>query len=235
MAFRKIDAPSIKELFLSQMEEMILSGELKPGDKLPPERELADTMGISKTVVHEGIRELSRRGFLDVLSRKGVHVADYTRTGNLDTLFAMIRYRGGMPDRKILISLLDTRLYLECPALRILCERQEPADLAKLSEILDAVRKALDLDITDFASALFLYRRTIVTLTGNCISPLVMNAFFQSSITAWTDCCEYIGRERLLEILSETSDCIRQGNADRAVELFTGCIEQFKAHLNDAY
>lgn len=54
MAFRKIDAPSIKELFLSQMEEMILSGELKPGDKLPPERELADTMGISKTVVHEG-------------------------------------------------------------------------------------------------------------------------------------------------------------------------------------
>lgn len=61
MAFRKIDAPSIKELFLSQMEEMILSGELKPGDKLPPERELADTMGISKTVVHEGIRELSRR------------------------------------------------------------------------------------------------------------------------------------------------------------------------------
>lgn len=177
MAFRKIDAPSIKELFLSQMEEMILSGELKPGDKLPPERELADTMGISKTVVHEGIRELSRRGFLDVLSRKGVHVADYTRTGNLDTLFAMIRYRGGMPDRKILISLLDTRLYLECPALRILCERQDPADLAKLSEILDAVRKALDLDITDFASALFLYRRTIVTLTGNCISPLVMNAF----------------------------------------------------------
>ena len=235
MAFRKIDAPSIKELFLSQMEEMILSGELKPGDKLPPERELADTMGISKTVVHEGIRELSRRGFLDVLSRKGVHVADYTRTGNLDTLFAMIRYRGGMPDRKILISLLDTRLYLECPALRSLCERQDPADLAKLSEILDAVRKALDLDITDFASALFLYRRTIVTLTGNCISPLVMNAFFQSSITAWTDCCEYIGRERLLEILSETSDCIRQGNADRAVELFTGCIEQFKAHLNDAY
>lgn len=127
MAFRKIDAPSIKELFLSQMEEMILSGELKPGDKLPPERELADTMGISKTVVHEGIRELSRRGFLDVLSRKGVHVADYTSTGNLDTLFAMIRYRGGMPDRKILISLLDTRLYLECPALRILCERQDPA------------------------------------------------------------------------------------------------------------
>lgn len=49
MSFKKIDAPSIKELFLSQIEEMILSGELKPGDRLPTERELADTMGISKT------------------------------------------------------------------------------------------------------------------------------------------------------------------------------------------
>lgn len=56
MAFKRITAPSIKELFLSQIEEMILSGELKPGDRLPTERELADTMGISKTIIHEGIR-----------------------------------------------------------------------------------------------------------------------------------------------------------------------------------
>lgn len=58
MNFKKIDAPSIKELFLTQIEEMILPGELKPNDKLPPERELADTMGVSKTIVHEGIKEL---------------------------------------------------------------------------------------------------------------------------------------------------------------------------------
>ena len=44
MTFKKIDAPSIKELFLAQLEEMILSGELKPNDRLPTERELADTM-----------------------------------------------------------------------------------------------------------------------------------------------------------------------------------------------
>lgn len=231
MTFKKIDAPSMKELFLTQMEELILSGELRPGDKLPSERELADTMGISKTLVHEGIRDLSRRGFLDVASRKGVYIADYTSTGNLDTLFAMIRYRGGMPDRRLLISLLDTRLYLECPALRILCGRRNPADADKLSELLGAVRKAKGQDIETFASALFLYRRTVVTLTGNCISPLIMNAFFQSSITAWVDYCEYIGPARILEILSETTDCIRRGDADRAVELFTGCVERFKTHL----
>ena len=75
MKFKAINTLSIKELFISQIEEMILSGELKPGDKLPTERELADEMNISKTIVHDGIRELARIGFLDVISRKGIYVA----------------------------------------------------------------------------------------------------------------------------------------------------------------
>ena len=44
MDFRPIVAPSIRELFIQQLEGAILSGQLKPGDRLPTERELADTM-----------------------------------------------------------------------------------------------------------------------------------------------------------------------------------------------
>ena len=62
MAFREIVAPTVKELFIQQLEGMILSGELRPGDRLPTERELEDEMKISKTVVHEGLRELHRLG-----------------------------------------------------------------------------------------------------------------------------------------------------------------------------
>ena len=69
MEFREIVAPSIKELFVQQLEGMILSGQLQPGEKLPTERELADEMKISKTVVHEGLRELHRLGFLNIASR----------------------------------------------------------------------------------------------------------------------------------------------------------------------
>ena len=95
MKFGEIIAPSIKELFIQKIEGMILSGALKPGERLPTERELADEMNISKTIVHEGIRELSRLGFLDVVSRKGVTVADYAQNGNLDTLMAIMKYNGG--------------------------------------------------------------------------------------------------------------------------------------------
>ena len=233
MKFKEINALSIKELFISQIEEMILSGELKPGDRLPSERELADQINISKTIVHDGIRELSRIGFLDVVSRKGVYVADYTNTGNLDTLFAIIRYRGGMPDKKMINSLLDCRLYLECPALEILAKNHTEDDIAQLKKLQEDLEEALTADISTFATALFIYRRTIVVLSGNCISPLVMNAFYTASISAWTDYCEFIEREKVCEILKETTACIEDGSGEKAVKLFQECIKKYRAHFEE--
>lgn len=126
MDFRPIVAPSIRELFIQQLEGAILSGQLKPGDRLPTERELADTMHISKTVVHEGLRELHRLGFLDIASRRGVTVADYAQTGSLETLTAIMDYHGGLPDEKTARSILRLRYYLEAPALRDLAASHTP-------------------------------------------------------------------------------------------------------------
>lgn len=231
MRFKKIDAPSIKELFLTQIEEMILSGELKPGDALPTERELADLMGVSKTIVHEGVRELTRMGFLNVTPRRGVRVADYASTGNLDTLLAIIRFKGGMPDKKMLMDLLDVRLYLECPALETLARRHNPDDIRRLEELQEEVRKAIPADSETFASALFSYRKTVAALSGNCISPLVMNAFFSGSITAWADYCESIGREDTYRVLTRTTEYLRAGDAEGAVRIFTACIRRYKQQL----
>ena len=132
MPFQQISAPSLRELFVQQLEGLILSGELRPGDRLPTERELADEMKISKTVVHEGLRELHQLGFLQVESRKGVTVADYAQTGSLETLMAIMDYHGGLPDKKTASSILDLRYYLEAPALRQLAARHTPGDLAAL-------------------------------------------------------------------------------------------------------
>ena len=231
MGFKKIDAPSIKELFLTQLEEMILSGELRPGDQLPSERELADTMGISKTIVHEGIRELARIGFLDVTARKGVSVADYASTGNLDTLLAIIRFRGGMPDKKMLIDLLDVRIWLECPAIERLARRRTPQDIEALERLQRQVEEALPASPETFATALFAYRKAVAALSGNCIAPMIMNAFFTGSITAWSDYCEFTGRKQTCEALACTTEAIRAGDTAEAVRVFTESIEKYKAHL----
>ena len=60
--FKKLTAPTLKELFVQELEGLILSGELKIGQKLPPERELAQKMQISRSVVNDGVAEMARRG-----------------------------------------------------------------------------------------------------------------------------------------------------------------------------
>ena len=70
MEFQKISSPSLRELFVEQVQHMILSGKLKIGEKLPPERQLAQEMQVSRAVVNGGITDLERMGFLVVKPRR---------------------------------------------------------------------------------------------------------------------------------------------------------------------
>ena len=107
--FEAIVAPTITEIFEQQIQGMILSGRLKTGEKLPTERELADSMRVSKSIVHLGIKNLERQGFLKIVPRHGVYVADFSETGNVDTLLALLKYNGGRLDRETVESLLQVR------------------------------------------------------------------------------------------------------------------------------
>ena len=76
MGFNKIVAVSMTELFVQQIENMILSGELAIGEQLPPARELSVKMGVSRTVISAGLVELEKLGFVEIRTRQGVFVCD---------------------------------------------------------------------------------------------------------------------------------------------------------------
>ncbi len=76
MGFHKITALSMTDLFVEQIENMILSGELAVGEQLPPARELSLKMGVSRTVISAGLVELEKLGFVKIKPRKGVFVCD---------------------------------------------------------------------------------------------------------------------------------------------------------------
>ena len=109
MEFEQLYAPSLKELFVQQLQDMILSGDLPMGTRLPPERELCQKMRVSRAVVNSGIAELSRLGFLEVRPRQGTYVADYRRNGNMDTLMAIMRYNGGVLGKDEIRSILEEK------------------------------------------------------------------------------------------------------------------------------
>lgn len=220
----------MKQLFIDRMSDFILSGELKPGEKLPSERELADEMKISKTVVHEGIRELARCGFLDVVTRKGVTVADYANTGNIDTLIAIMNRNARHLDIRTAASLLDLRCYLECPALEALGDSHTEKDIAALEACeKNASDYAQDSgDNGQFAEALYQYHRTVMRLSGNTITPLILNALTPAVLPFWMDYEQLEGTAAALKRLSEFTAYIRNYEGKKAADLLRSGIETYK-------
>ncbi|MBR6395397.1 MAG: winged helix-turn-helix transcriptional regulator, partial [Lachnospiraceae bacterium] len=94
MRFEKIKAPSQKEMFVKKIQEMILSGDLPAGTYLPPERDLSEQMGVSRTVVTTGIAILESQGFIKVIPRQGNVVEDIRMNGTVETLNAMLKLKG---------------------------------------------------------------------------------------------------------------------------------------------
>ena len=123
MEFSKISSPSLRDLFVEQLEHLILSGKLKIGEKLPPERQLAEMMQVSRAVVNGGLGELERKGFLVVKPRIGTFVADYRRKGTLDTLMAIMKYNGGRLRNEEIRSILEVRIALDTLAAQLCIDR----------------------------------------------------------------------------------------------------------------
>ena len=76
MPFRKIEAEKLSHSVVQQVELLILRGILRPGERLPSERELSERLGVSRPSLREAISELQDRGLLAARPNSGVFVAD---------------------------------------------------------------------------------------------------------------------------------------------------------------
>ena len=122
MVFHKIRSLSMTELFVREIKRMILMGELKIGDRLPPERELAQKMGLKLTVVNSGIAQLQQMGFLKAAPRQAVYVEDYLTNGNIRTMMEMIDFTDHVIDEDLLELMIHIRATLEQFIFRKACE-----------------------------------------------------------------------------------------------------------------
>jgi len=76
MPFQRIDAEKLSQSVVRQVEQLILRGILRPGERLPSERELSERLGVSRPSLREAIAELQDRGLLATRAGAGIYVAD---------------------------------------------------------------------------------------------------------------------------------------------------------------
>ncbi|MEM1273848.1 MAG: FCD domain-containing protein [Pseudomonadota bacterium] len=76
MPFQRIEAEKLSQSVVQQIELLILRGVLRPGDRLPSERELSDRFGVSRPSLREAVADLTNRGLLTTRAGAGIFVAD---------------------------------------------------------------------------------------------------------------------------------------------------------------
>ena len=193
MEFDRLYAPSLKELFINQLQDRILSGDLPMGTRLPPERELCAQMHVSRAVVNAGITELARQGFLEVRPRQGTYVADYRRTGNMDTLLAIMRYNGGVLGRDEIRSILEVRWGLEQMAIARAIDYASDEDLKALEKYVNALGAMPLPSPAQAAEIAFRFHHEMTLCGGNSILPLIYSSFKVPCTALWIRFCRKFG------------------------------------------
>lgn len=215
MEFEKLISPSLKELFISNIEAKILSGELPVGQQLPPERQLAQSMGVSRAVVNSGIVELENRGFLDVRPRVGTFVADYRRAGTMETLKSIMTYNRGRLRNEEIRSILEVRDALDKLAVADIIPHVTELDNMLLLEKVEAIRQARD--NRQAAEAAFAFQHELAMLSGNTLLPLIFRSFYSSVLVLWERFCALHGIDTLYQTSCRLCGHIRDKDIPGAV------------------
>jgi GntR family transcriptional repressor for pyruvate dehydrogenase complex len=87
--YKIVRSSRLYEQIVQQVEESIQKGQLKPGDQLPPERELAEQFGVSRTAVREAVKALREKGLVEAYPGRGTFITDgtsYTIRQSLDRM-----------------------------------------------------------------------------------------------------------------------------------------------------
>jgi GntR family transcriptional repressor for pyruvate dehydrogenase complex len=131
--FREISIEKPVDVIIRQIKELLISGALKPGDKLPPERRLSEQLGVGRTHVREAIRKLEFYGILRTRPQSGTFVASIG-IGALENLIADVL----KIDSPSFVSLVETRVLLEVACVELACARRTDEDIENLKASLES-------------------------------------------------------------------------------------------------
>jgi GntR family transcriptional regulator, transcriptional repressor for pyruvate dehydrogenase complex len=172
--FKTIDAERRGTTFeevVSQLREMIHSGELRPGDRLPPERDLAKLLGVSRPTLRAGISSLAAVGVLQPRRGAGTFVVEAEGPPELDS--SPLRLMASL-QRFAPAEMFEARRSLEMAIAGLAAERATGDQLASMSEELTGMFASLD-EPEQFLVHDMRFHQTVAAASGNRILTALMN------------------------------------------------------------
>lgn len=136
--YKIVRTSRLYEQIVQQIEESILKGDLKPGDQLPAERELAQRFGVSRTAVREAVKALREKGLVEAYSGRGTFITDGTSQAVRQSLDLMVKI--GQPEGSTYLA--EVRAILEPGIAALAAIRSQESDLAIMREAVAVMDRA---------------------------------------------------------------------------------------------
>src|SRR5215470_16840619 len=138
LMYRAVRTSRLYEQIVEQVEASILKGQLKPGDQLPAERDLAQRFGVSRTAVREAVKALREKGLVEAYSGRGTFVTDGTTEAVRQSLDLMVKI--GHPDGST--HRAEVRAILEPEIAALAARRIQEPELATMREAVAVMDRA---------------------------------------------------------------------------------------------
>lgn len=214
---------SLSDRVTQQLHDLILSGRLRPGDQLPAERDLAESFGVSRTVVREAVRSLAARGMVNVRAGHGSRVAAVNSSHVAKSMQLHLQGIGGIDYS----TLHEVRTVLEQRIAHLAAQRARDEDVEMLRAVLERMRQALNnpeqAAVTDVA-----FHRTIAEMTGNPLFLVLLNSIGEVLMEIRRAILSEPGRvQEALDWHQRILDRIADGDPD-------GAERAMKEHLVDS-
>lgn len=226
---KQLGAVTPADQVISKIKELIKTGVLKPGDRLPAERKMAMEFGFGRTQIREALHKLEFYGIIKTLPQSG-SVINQLDINALDGLISDVLDLQGYD----FYSLVETRIVLEINSIRMCAERRTEEDLDMIEK---AHRNFLRYwDTEERVTYDFAFHRAIAEASHNpvfkalmlIITPDIMNIYNKERICAPST--------QVVEEHVHMVEAIREQNVEKAVELMTkhmqGVLEFAKSKLN---
>lgn len=136
--FTALTKESPADKIIIQIRSLITSGQIKPGDKLPSERKLAEKLGVGRTSVRDAIRKLEFYGILKTLPQSGTVVAGIGLTALEGLITDVLKL-----EKSDFTSLVETRVILETNAAKLAAHRRTDDDISDIRDAINAYEEKI--------------------------------------------------------------------------------------------
>lgn len=213
-----------------RIKEMIRTGDLKPGDRLPPEKELSEALGLSRSSLREAVKALEIIRVLDVRRGDGTYVTSLSPSLLLDALSFVVDVH---QDDSVL-EMFEVRRILEPAAAALAAPRIIPADVSYLRELVAQVDGTTSVD--DLVANDIVFHRYICERSGNAYLTRLLDTLSGSTLRArvWRGLTQDGSVERTLTEHRAIVDALESGDATLAAAQMTVHVSGVAAWLRRA-